>query len=78
MILGLLGSVARLVTRPDVRPKSLVVCALVPMFFSSAIGVGPSGVQVPVVMTFAVATIDRGAVRVTGAGPILESNFEMR
>ena len=78
MMLGLLGSVARLVTRPDVRPKSLVVAALVPMFFSSAIGVGPNGVQVPVVIALPAATIDRGAVRVTGARPILGSNFEMR
>src|ERR1700674_209177 len=52
MMLGLVGLVARLVTRPDARPSSMVVCGVGPMFFSSAIGVGPSGVHVPPVMTF--------------------------
>ena len=78
MMLGLLGSVARLVTRPDARPKSLVVAALVPRFFSSAIGVGPSDVQVPVVTALGATAIDRGAVRVTDSMPVLASNFEMR
>ncbi len=74
MMLGLAGLVARLVTRPDARPKSLVVCAVAPMFFSSAIGVGPSGVQLPPTIPFAPAG-DRGTVRVTGSNPTLASNF---
>src|ERR1700737_3971665 len=44
------------------------------MFFSSAIGVGPSGVHVPPVMTFG-ATGDRGTVRLTDSNPPLASTF---
>jgi hypothetical protein len=58
------------------------------MFFSSAIGVGPSGVQVPPTMAFAVRALPPplGALFVppplagegrVGAASILGSNFEI-